>query len=171
VGASDRSGLRPPAFELGGGYSTFDMLTTSYDVEDIAMTQMMADHASLFNNGIYIDWLPPNKVRLTNIISNNYLNFMRSIPINLLVKHPTNLMTIEPTKMETFENLAQADVAVFLYNFLKHYDGVDTVFATTDLKLSDIQEEANRRPDIVQKLDDTYVSAANKNQPIMYTIN
>jgi hypothetical protein len=160
-----------PAFMLGGGYGTFDMMTSSYDVEDIAMTQMMADHASLFSNGIYIDFQPPNKVKLTCAISNNYLNFMRSIPINLFVKHPSNLMTIEPSKMETFENLAQADIAKFLFEYLKYYDGVETVFASTDLKLSDLEEEANKRMDIVQELKESYVSAANKNMPLMLTIN
>lgn len=162
---------KSPAF-LGGGAGMFGMMNATYDVEDIVMTQMAADHSSLFTSGIYIDWLPPNKVKLTYALSNNYLgNNMNSIPINLLVKHPTNLMTIHPSKMETFEALAQADVAVFLYEYLKHYDGIDTVFATTDLKISDLQEKANKRDDVVQKLEDNYVSAANTNQPVMLTIN
>lgn len=144
---------------------------TSYDFEDICMTQMQADHSSLFTSGIYIDWYPPNKVKLSTTLSNNYLNFMQNIPIALFVKHTPNLMTIEPTKMETFEKLAQADIATFLYQYLKHYDGIDTVFATTDLKLASIEEEANKREDIVQKLEDNYVSAANRNQPVFYTIN
>ena len=135
------------------------------------MTQMMADHISLFSNGIYVDYIPPNRIKLSSIISNNVLNFAESIPIALYVKHAKNLMTIAPTKMETFEKLATSDVALFLYNNLKYYDGVDTVFATTDLKLSELQSIGERREEIVQKLEETYVSAANINQPIMYTIN
>jgi len=156
---------------MGAGATTFALMDCSYDFEDIAMSQMGADHASLFSSGIYVDWLPPNKVKLSTIMSNSYLNFQQNIPISLFIKHPANLMTIEPTKMETFEALAQADTAIFLYEYLKHYEGVDTVFASTDLKLSEIQEKANRRDDIVQKLEDNYVGAANKNQPVMYTIN
>ena len=96
---------------------------------------------------------------------------MQVIPINLYVNHAPNLMTIEPTKMEIFEELATADVAKFLYNSLKGYEGVDSIFATTDLKLSDIQSIGDRRDEIVEKLKEAYVSPSNKNQPIMYTIN
>ena len=159
------------AYQGGGGYGTLDMMATGYDVEDICMGQMSADHSSLFTNGIYVDWVPPNKVRLSATMSNNYLDFVRSIPINLLVKHPNNLMTIAPTKMELFEALATADVALFLYEYLKHYDGIDTIFATTDLKLASLEDKANKRDEVVQKMEDNYVSAANTNQPIMYTTN
>lgn len=174
IGAGDINwaefSTKSPSYQVGG-IANYDMIANSYDVEDILMTQMMADHSSVFSSGIYVYWEPPNKVKLTCAISTTHLDFLSVIPINLLVKHPTNLMTIQPTKMETFEKLAQADVATFLYNKLKHYDGVDTVFANTDLKIDDLREEANKREDIVQKLEDTYVSAANTNQPVMYTIN
>ena len=73
--------------------------------------------------------------------------------------------------METFEELAIADVASYLYENLKYYDGVETVFAGTDMKISDLQNKAERRQDIVDKLKESYVSPANKNQPIMYCIN
>lgn len=162
---------KAPAYQFGGGYGTFDMLTSTYDAEDIMMTQMIADHTSLFSNGIYVEYFPPNRVKLSAIINHDTIEFAQNIPINLFVKHPNNLMTIEPTKMETFEDLAIADIASFLVEELKYYDGVDTVFASTDLKLNSLEEKASRRADIVQYLKDSYVSPANKAQPIMYTIN
>ena len=162
---------KSPAYQYGGGFGTFDMLSSSYDAEDIMMTQMIADHVSLFSNGIYVSYEPPNRIRLNAIIENDVIDFMQVIPINLYVQHPTNLMTIAPTKMEMFEDLAKADVATFLYNYLKYYDGLDTVFASTNLKLDDIQREAEKREMIVQNLKDSYVSPSNTNQPIMYTIN
>ena len=125
----------------------------------------------LFSNGIYVSYEPPNRIRLNAIIENDVIDFMQVIPINLYVQHPTNLMTIAPTKMEMFEDLAKADVATFLYNYLKYYDGLDTVFASTNLKLDDIQREAEKREMVVQNLKDSYVSPSNTNQPIMYTIN
>jgi hypothetical protein len=76
-------------------------------------------------------------------------------------------MTIEPTKMETFEQLAEADVANFLYQNLKYYEGLETVYASIDMKLSDLQDKASKRDDIVSKLEESYVSASNKNQPLM----
>ena len=175
IGAGDidwhEFSTKSPAYQFGGGFGTFDLLSESYDAEDIMMTQMIADHVSLFSNGIYVEYEAPNKIKLSAIISNDVIDFMQVIPINLYVNHSPNLMTIEPTKMETFEELATADVAKFLYNALKGYDGVDSVFATTDMKLSDIQAIGDRRDEIVEKLKESYVSPANKNQPIMYTIN
>ena len=79
-------------------------------------------------------------------------------------------MTIEPSKMEIFENLATSDVATFVYNNLKYFTNVSTSYATTELPLDTLQDWANKRDDIVQKLEDNYVSAANRNQPLIITI-
>ena len=162
---------KAPAYQHGGGYGTFDMLSSSYDAEDIMMTQMVADHTSLFSNGIYLEYKPPNRVYLTCAMNVDTLNFMQLIPITLFIKHANDLSTIADTKMEVFEKLATADVAIFLYQELKMYDGMDTVFATTDLKLSELQEQGNLRADAVQELKDGYVTPSNTNQPIMFTIN
>lgn len=153
----------------GGIYSPMDMLSTNFDIEDIQMQQMLADHTSVFKTGIYLEYIEPNMLKLNTIVSNNNLNVLRDIPINLYLVHSANLMTIPATKMEVFEQLAQADVATFLYENLKHYD-IETVFAGVDLKLSELQERANKRDEIVQKLEEGYVSAANKNMPIIMAI-
>lgn len=160
-----------PAFGFGSGfYSTFDMFTSGLNVEDIMMQQMLTDHASIYKCGIYIEYEPPNMVRLESNLSNNMLEMLKSIPIDLLIKHARNLMTIEPTKMEIFEQLATADVATFLYQSIKYFDNVQTAYATTDLKLDSLQDWMNKREEIVQKLEESYVSAANRNQPIIITI-
>ena len=72
--------------------------------------------------------------------------------------------------METFEQLAEADVARFLYENLKYYEGLETVYANMDLRISDLEERASRRDEIVEKLDDAHVSAANAHQPMIFTI-
>ena len=72
--------------------------------------------------------------------------------------------------METFEKLAEADVARFLYENLKYYDGLETVHATIDLKMSDLENKASTRDDIVEKLDEAHVSAANKYQPLIFAV-
>lgn len=159
-----------PTLQLGSGYGSYDFLSSAYDVEDASMVQMMADHTSLFSNGIYIDFIPPNKLKITSTVGGEILQNLKAIPIDLLIKHPKNLQTIEPTKMEIFEKLAIADVCVFLFAFLQHFDGLETVFANVDLKLGDIETKANGREEIVQYLEDNHVSAANKNQPVMFTI-
>jgi hypothetical protein len=54
--------------------------------------------------------------------------------------------------------------------YLQHYDGLETVFAGVDLKLNFLENWAGRREDYVNELKEGYVSASNKNQPIMYCV-
>lgn len=156
---------------LYGGVNSYDMMTSGVDFETFVDVQMMADHVSLFSNGIYLDFVPPNKIKLNIVIAASFLTNFQRIPIILLTKHSDNLKTIPRTQMETFEDLAIADVATFLYEQLKMYDQLETVFSNIDLKLQSLEEKARNRDNIVQYLRDNYVSAANKNQPIMLTIN
>jgi hypothetical protein len=72
--------------------------------------------------------------------------------------------------MEKFEQLAQADVANFLVNNLKYWDGFETVFTTVDLKLSNLESEASKRESIIDYLETNYVSAGNKSIPLIMTI-
>ena len=124
----------------------------------------------MFNNQIMCDFKEPNMVRIFNTVGADISIGIHNIPIMVLLKHAKNLMTIPQTMMETFEELAEADVAGFLYEGLKYYDGFETPYANFDLKLSEWQDKFNQRSDIVQKLDEAHVSAANKNQPIMFTV-
>lgn len=152
------------------GYGIYSVLPTDYSYDDIAAIQMRADITSIFLNQIFVDFQPPNKVRLTSVYDTDVSKGLKSYPIDLYIKHSTNLMTIPPTMMETFENLAQADVARFLYEGLKYFDGLETVYANLDIKLSDLETEAGKRDDIVEKLDEAHVTAANKNQPLILCI-
>ena len=152
------------------GYGIYSVLPTDYSYDDIAAIQMRADLTSIFINQIFVKYVPPNKVQFTSVYSTDVTKAFKSIPLTLLIKHATNLMTIPPTMMETFENLAQADVAKYLFENLKYYDGLSTVYANMDLKLSDLENEAGKRDDIVEKLDEAHVSAANPNQPLVLCV-
>ena len=72
--------------------------------------------------------------------------------------------------MEKFEQLAQADVANFLVNNLKYWDGFETIFSTIDLKLSNLESEAAKRDSIIDYLESNYISANNKAIPLIMTI-
>lgn len=156
--------------QQGVGYGIYDFLANNYGLDDIALLQLRADCTSLFNNGIYINFIPPNMIKLESVNGGDVSRGLVNFPINILIVHRDNLMTIAPTKMETFERLAIADVATFLFQYLKHFDGLETVFANVDLKLSYLETEANKRDDAVEYLRNNYVSAANDAQPIMFTI-
>ena len=111
----------------------------------------------------------PNKIRLVSV-NGSPVSRYRPFPLEIFLEHPINLMTISPTMMEIFEKLAQADVATFLFQSLKYFEGQDTVFMQLDLKMDTIMEWANKRDDIVRELADNYVSTANDGQPLMITV-
>lgn len=152
------------------GYGTYDYLMQSFGVEDIGLAQMRADHMSLFNNGIFIDFEPPNRFRLQSSTGADLGRSVGRFHVLLLIEHRKDLTTISPTQMETFEALAQADVALFLSRYLKHYDQLETVYSQIDLKLDDLENEAGRREDVIQTIKEGYVSAANMNQPYLLTV-
>lgn len=154
----------------GYGYGYYDFLANNYGFDDIMLIQARADQLSAFNNNIFVDFVPPNKVRFQTVTGADITRSIDHVPIVILIKHAPNLMTIPPTMMETFEKLAVADVARFLYENLKFFDGLETVHATIDLKMSDLENVASTRDDIVEKLDEAHVSAANKNQPMIYVV-
>lgn len=154
----------------GNRYGIFDYLNYQYSAEDVALLQGRADLASMFNNQIMCDFKEPNMVRIYNTVGGDITVGIRNIPINILLKHSKNLMTIPQTMMETFEQLAEADVAGFLYQSLKFYEDTETAYANLNLRLSDWQDIYNRREDIVQKLEEAHVSAANKYMPLIITV-
>ena len=137
--------------------------------EEIGKNAWANDITSIFLNQIFIDFEPPNKIRLTSVYDTDVSKGLKSYPIDLFIKHSPNLMTIPPTMMETFESLAQADVAKFLYENLKYYE-IETIYANLDLKISDLESEAGKRDEIVEKLDEAHVTSANKNQPLILCV-
>lgn len=152
------------------GYGVYDYLSQSYGVEDVGLAQMRADHMSLFNNGIYIDFEPPNKFRLQSCTGADLGRTLGRFHMLILLEHRSDLTTISPTQMETFEALAQADIALFLYRYLAHYDQLETVYSQIDLKLQELENEGNKRDEIMNTIKEGYVSAANANQPYILTV-
>ena len=152
----------------GYGYYTPDYMgCPQCTFETIMGYQMAADVQSLYNRGIFIDFEYPNKLRLTG--SGNVSVNLKSFVVDLLVQHP-NLNTISPTKMEIFEKLAQADVANFLQKNLRYFDGLETVYVNIDLKLNELESEAGKRENIIEDIENSYVSAANDNIPYILTV-
>ncbi|MGL5751500.1 MAG: hypothetical protein ACRCXT_13285, partial [Paraclostridium sp.] len=141
-----------------------------YSMTDVAMTQMAANMNSLIDNNIYISFEYPNRLTLSNSMGVNITKSINEFDVDLLIKHADNLNTISPTMMETFEQLAVSDIALFLYNELKYFDGMDTVYGNIELRLNELENMAQKREDIIAKLQDSYVSADNTNQPIIMTI-
>lgn len=162
--ATDSLGIQENA-----GYGIYDFLGANYGMVDVALLQMRADHMSIFNNGVYPVFEPPNRIRLQSATCNDVGGISR-FHVWVLLEHNPNLTTISPTQMETFESLAQADIALYLYRYLKYYDQLQTVYATIDLKLQDLESEAAKRDEVINYIKESYVSASNANQPLIWTV-
>lgn len=157
-------------YQQNMGLGVYDYIANSFGVTDVSLMQMRADHMSLFNNGIYVDFEPPNKVKLVSSTGGDISRSVGRFHIELFLQHRSDLTTISATQMETFEALAQADVAQYLYRYLVRYDQLETVYTQIDLKLQDLENEASKREDILNTIKDGYVTAGNKNQPIMFCV-
>jgi glycogen debranching enzyme len=152
---------------LAGGYYYPQFACPEATLESIMTLQMNANISSLYNRQIYIDFEYPNRFCLKGLANTNY--DFNSFVVILLIEH-RSLSTISPTKMEAFESLAIADVANFLWKYLRYYDGLNTIYIDIDLKLSELEQEAQKRDQVIEKLADSYVSTSNDNIPYIMTI-
>lgn len=154
------------ATSIGGGYYYPNFACPVETFNSILTLQSLADTASLYNRAIYIQFDYPNRFCLRGLGNTNY--DLDKFVIKLLVEHKS-LITISPTKMETFEALAQADVARFLYMNLRYYDGLETTYINIDLKLSELNDEANKREQIIEYIKESAISTSNDNIPYIIT--
>lgn len=153
------------------GFGIYDMFSSQYGLDEIGLLQARADITSFYNTTIYPEFKYPNKVRFKTSAGTAAINFQYdTVPLTLFVEHGTDLSTIPPTKMEVFENLATADVATFLYESLKYFDNLETVFANIDIKIDALKDRADKREEYINELKDGYVSASNSYQPVMFTV-
>lgn len=153
---------------IGSQYGNIDPYACGMGLDTAIDVAIAANISSMYNTNIYPIFEPPNKFRLEtaygrSISVNNY-------DVNVLVEHSPNLLTISPTQMETFENLATCDVATYLYNELKYFDAVETAYANSNIRLDDLKEQADRRTEVMNYINESYVSAANRNQPYILCI-
>lgn len=156
------SQVGPYGYYSPGYYGTYPC-----SIEQMLGYKLNADIASLFNTGVYIEFYDPNAFEVRG--AGNIDFDLEPFIVNVLVEHQ-DLSTISPTKMETFEELALTDVAAYLYRNLNHYDGLETVYANVDLKLQELENEAGKRDNVIEKLENGYVSASNDTIPYILSI-
>lgn len=149
----------------GYGYLDINGYGGTIGAGDIMQLQTIANYASMYNNGIFLETELPNRVRFKT--ANNMQVRLDGVPITISIVHAPNLMTISPTMMETFEKLAMSDVATHVYGVLKYFRNTDTVYANTDFDIDTLSNVANSRDDIVSYLEESYVSPANEGQPVI----
>lgn len=152
---------------LAGGYfyPQYGCLPSTFDM--IVGLQTAADTASLYNRAVYIDFQPPNRFCVRGLGNTNY--DLTKFTVILLIEHK-DLSTISATMLEAFEFLATCDIANFLYQNLKYWDGLDTAYINIDLKLSELREEADKRKDIIEELKNSYITTSNPLSSYIWTV-
>jgi hypothetical protein len=53
---------------------------------------------------------------------------------------------------------------------LRYYDGLETTYLNIDLKLSELNDAAGKREQIIDNIKDAYVSTSNDNIPYIFTV-
>lgn len=95
------------------------------------------------------EYLGENKIRL--------YGYPR-VPLSFKVacEHDPNGESIPDSCYASFMELAILDMKQFLYNTLKHYEGIPTAFGTINLKIEDYQSAEADRNSLLEKWGDTY---------------
>ena len=155
--------------QTGYGYNDFYSTQSGISMEDICMVQMGADMNGLFNNGFFIETQSDTMFKITNALNYN-TTWIRRCTLKLAVRHSETLHTISAGMMSIFEQLCCSDVATYLYNELKFYDGTESGYGTSNLRLERIEYWMDKQDEIIEKLQEASVSASNEACPIMMTI-
>ena len=158
------------AGETSLGLGLYDYIGSGFSLDDVGLLQMRADHTSIFRSTIFVITERPNKVRFQTVNNRDITHYMSVIPLDIMVKNYDDLSTISPGMSEDFDDLACCDIAIFLYNQLKFFDGIETVFTNVDLKMNYLEDWANKRAEVVQRLRDNNVSAGNKAYNFMVAV-
>lgn len=148
-----------------------DYLNYSNAIDDISVQIGGTDFLSLFSSGlgVYVEWEDPNKIRLVSV-SGNLISKFRPFPLKIYIEHAPSLQTISPTTFEIFTRLARADVATAIYQVLKYYDNMDTVYSSLQLQLDTVQSASAERQDIIRELEAAAVTTSNANMTLIMTV-
>lgn len=160
------------AASLNNGYGMYSLYQDNFGVEDLLMQAGMTHLGSAFStaNTIFVEFVEPNMIKLKSVTGVELSKYNMNYPVDVFIEHPLNLSTIPVTQMKSFTDLAICDVASYLYEYLKYYDELPTLFSNVDLKMDTLRTYADNRPAIYDQLKEDHVSAANANQPLILTI-
>lgn len=108
-------------------------------IEDILINSLVSDMASLSNYSYRrFRFIPPNRIKLRGYGD-------RELSLTLKIKYPS-FSAIPDSVIEQFLDLAEADIKIFVYNKLKHYDQIPLPIGNIDLKIGNLETgEADRR--------------------------
>ena len=92
----------------------------------------------------------PRKITIYNLYNSC------SIVLTVLCKHHPSLGSIPDTASESFYQLALLDVKSALYNVMKHYNEINSVHGSINLKIDDWANAADERKELISRWDDSF---------------
>lgn len=144
-------------------YTGYDAMYGGFGggLETMLMNVAMSGITSLLQSGSInrtYEYLPPNMVKIfSNVAYSNGLT-AGTYYADVMCTHSKNLSSIPHTKLDFFYKLFESDVKSVLYERLKHFEGLETAYGTTSLKIDAWQDsDKSRRNDIIQEMKSTYL--------------
>lgn len=94
-------------------------------------------------------WMPPRKLRVYNLLSVQYID------VDIAFRQDKNLQSIEDACYSSFLELAELDCKVFLYNQLKHWPEINSMYGNIALKIEDWQNADSERKSLLDQWNNT----------------
>ena len=115
---------------------------------DMLDRQLVADRQSASELTVTWDFRPPNIVELFP----KALQYSQ-IYVECKCVHHTHLRTIPPTAREILRELFLADLAIDVLSVRQYFQNIQSVFGEINLHLDRLQQQADKREAIVEKLE------------------
>ena len=115
---------------------------------DVLDRQLVADRQSASELSLTWDFRAPNIIEL----------FPKGLQYSeVLVEckcvHPTHLRTVPPTAREILRELFLADLEIDVLSVRQYFQNIQSVFGELNLNLDRLQQQADKRSEIIEKLE------------------
>lgn len=121
------------------------------DYQNLMLGQAQGNLISTLVPPMTFKFTHPNRMHLFNMST-----MYGELSIEFALEHSPNLNTIPPTAFQSFFDLAILDVQIFLYNTLKHYDEIQTAYASINLKIDEWSGAKNERESLLERWKNTF---------------
>ena len=115
---------------------------------DVLDRQLVADRQSATELTLTWDFRAPNTIELFPKAL-GYAQFN----VECACVHPTHLRTVPPTAREILRELFLADLAIDVLSVRQYFQNIQSVFGELNLNLDRLQQQADKRSEIIEKLE------------------
>lgn len=118
-------------------------------LQSVMIANASANLASKVIPKITFDWKPPRRLRLYNVINS------ATVEVEFAFKQDKSLGSIEDSCYEEFMKLALLDCKMALYNILKHYKELNSMYGNIALAIDDWANAEQERAQLLEQWGNT----------------